>query len=165
MQLHGLEGVLATLKSLPAEVVSKRGGPVKLSLAKGARYLRDREREKLRAVVSGSDDSTGLLEKSIIASRGKAPAVGKGERYLVRIKRKPYDGGGLKKRERVGKRVTTLKTAHLLEYGSAHQPATPFIRPTFTAHAGQTIRIIEADLPKRIDAIVKKLAAANKSKG
>lgn len=158
MQLHGLDGVLATLRSLPAEVVSKRGGPVKLSLAKGARYLRDQEKAALRKVVTGSDETTGLLEQSIIASRGKPPTTGKGERYLVRIKRKAYSG-------RPGERVTTLKTAHLLEYGSEHQPATPFIRPTFVAHAGPAIRIIEADLPKRIERAVKKLAAQNAAKG
>ncbi len=158
MQLHGLDGVLTTLRSLPAEVVSKRGGPVKLSLAKGARYLRDQEKAALRKVVTGSDETTGLLEQSIIASRGKPPTTGKGERYLVRIKRKAYSG-------RPGERVTTLKTANLLEYGSEHQPATPFIRPTFQTHAGQTIRIIEADLPRRIERIAAKLAAQNASKG
>ena len=42
VKLTGVAGVLKTLSSLPAEVVSKRGGPVKAALAKGARFLRDR---------------------------------------------------------------------------------------------------------------------------
>ena len=33
-KLQGVDGVLATLQSLPAEVVSKRGGPVKAALRK-----------------------------------------------------------------------------------------------------------------------------------
>ena len=41
LEVSGIDGVLDTLKSLPAEVVSKRGGPVKLALAKGARLLRE----------------------------------------------------------------------------------------------------------------------------
>ena len=74
VKLTGVDGVLKTLSSLPAEVVSKRGGPVKAALAKGARFLRDRERDNLRAVLEPGDESTGLLEQNIIASRGKPPS-------------------------------------------------------------------------------------------
>src|SRR5690606_29694739 len=90
--IRGIDGVLKTLNSLPAEVVSKRGGPVKLSLAKGARFLRDRYKERLRrAIHSGKTTrSTGELEKRVIASRGKKPFGTKGERYLVRIKKRDY---------------------------------------------------------------------------
>src|SRR5690606_17498982 len=100
MQLQGVDGVLDMLRKLPAEVVSKRGGPVKLALAKGARFLRDRAKENLRRQIAlNGDESTGLLEKSVIASRGKPPLSGKGERYLVRVKRKAYDGQKLTKRD------------------------------------------------------------------
>lgn len=156
MDLQGVEGILTTLESLPAEVVSKRGGPVKLALAKGARLLRDHQKTALRTVISGSDDSTGLLEQSIIASRGKAPRGGKGERYLVRIKRKTYP-------DRKGKPTTTLKTAHLLEYGAPgnNQPATPFIRPTVQRHGAGVINVVTSDLVRRVDLVVRKLARAN----
>lgn len=159
MHLTGIDGVLATLRSLPADVVSKKGGPVKLSLAKGARYLRDAEKANLRQAIAigGQDDSTGLLEQNIIASRGKEPSGGNGERYLVRVKRKTYPG-------RQGKPVTTLQTANLLEYGSVHQPATPFIRPTVLAEGEKTIGIVTQDLVRRLDRIVKKLAAQNKGR-
>src|SRR5690625_5245721 len=119
VDIHGIDGVLKTLESLPKEIVSKRGGPVARALAKGARLIRDEAKKNLRAQIAvNGDESTGLLEKNIIASRGKALRVGKGERYLVRVRRKTYPG-------RSGKPVTTRKTASLLEYGSEHQPATP----------------------------------------
>lgn len=155
VNIRGIDGVLATLQSLPAEVVSKRGGPVKLALAKGARFLRDREREALRSVIEEGDQSTGLLEENIIASRGKAPAGGNGERYLVRIKRKMYPG-------RKGEQVSTLKSAQLKEYGSAHQPARSFIRRTVQTHAARTITIVVDDLKSRLDKVVKRLAATGK---
>ena len=139
VEIKGADAVLSILRSLPAEVVSKKGGPVKLSLAKGARYLRDREREALRSVIEEGDQSTGLLEENIIASRGKAPTGGNGERYLVRIKRKMYPG-------RKGEQVSTLKSAQLKEYGSAHQPARSFIRRTVQTHATRTITIVVDDL-------------------
>jgi HK97 gp10 family phage protein len=154
MQLSGVDGILKTLKSLPAEVVSKRGGPVKLALAKGARLLRNEVKKNLRAVID-SDESTGLLEKNIIASRGKQPTGGNGERYLVRVKRRTYV-------DREGKPVTTLKTANILEYGSEKQTAKPFIRPAAISKASQTINVVTTDLKKRLDKVVKDLARVNK---
>jgi hypothetical protein len=105
IQLHGLTGVLEMLKSLPPEVVSKRGGPVKAALRKGALViLRQAALNLARATDSlASDDSesTGLLLKNLVATRGKAPFSGNGERYLVRVRRKGY--------QRKGKPVSTLK--------------------------------------------------------
>lgn len=160
IQLTGLEGVLATLKSLPPEVVSKRGGPVKAALKKGALVLLKEAQFNLYRVTAnigtGEQENTGLLLKSLIATRGKAPIGGSGERYLVRVKRKSYD--------RRGKAVTTLKTAQLLEYGSSAQPAEPWLRPAFESKAEQAIKTVEGELVKSVDRIVKKLAAQNKGK-
>lgn len=153
VEIRGADEIQRLLKNLPAEVVSKRGGPVKLALAKGARFIRDREREALRAVLVDGDQSTGLLEENIIASRGKAPSGGNGERYLVRIKRKMYPG-------RKGQRVSTLKSAQIKEYGSSKQAAASFIRRTVRTHGGKAITIIVDDLKNRLDRVVKKLASS-----
>lgn len=154
MKLQGLDGVLKTLKSLPPEIVSKRGGPVKLALAKGARLIAAEVKKNLRSVVK-SDESTGLLEKNIISSRGKSPSGTKGERYIVRVKRKTYP-------DRNGKPVTTLKTANILEYGSTKQTAQPFIRPAAINKAQAAINVITTDLVKRVDKVVADLARKNK---
>lgn len=164
MKVEGLGGVLDTLKSLPPEIVSKRGGPVKLALAKGARLIRDEAIKNVRSVVSDSDDSTGLLAKNIIASRGKPIFGSKGERYLVRVRRKAYDGAKIGKKQKAGKRVTTHKTASLLEYGSSHQPATPWLRPAVQQKGQAAINVITKDLKRRVDQTVKKLAQQNKGK-
>lgn len=157
VKLTGIDGVLRTLRSLPAEVVSKRGGPVKAALAKGARFVRDQERKNLRAVLEPGDESTGLLEGNIIASRGKPPASGRGERYLVRVKRKMYPG-------RKGEQVSTLKSAQIKEYGSTKQPARSFIRRTVRESGAQAIEIVTKELSARIQKIVSKLAAQNKGR-
>lgn len=150
MKLEGLDGVLKTLKSLPPEIVSKRGGPVKLALAKGARVIAKEVKKNLISVVK-TDESTGFLSKNIIVSRGKEPRGVKGERYLVRVKRKTYP-------DREGRPVTTLKTAHILEYGSEKQTATPFIRPAAIAKQQEAINTVTTDLVKRLDKIVANLA-------
>lgn len=162
VKLTGVDGVLATLQSLPAEVVSKRGGPVKAALRKGALVILNEEKLRLQASIANQSpgakrETTGLLLKSLIASRGKAPTSGKGERYLVRVKRKTYTRKG-------GRPVTTLKSAQLLEYGSSKQPAEPWIRPAFLAKAEQAIRTVEVELVAGIDRVVKKLAAQNRGK-
>ena len=156
VKLTGLEGVLDTLKSLPPELVSKRGGPVLAALKKGAKVIQLQEKANLRAAIAHTTvdakaESTGLLEKNLIVSRGKAPTNGNGERVLVRIKRKTYPG-------RSGKPVTTLKTAHLLEYGSSTQPAEPWIRPAFATKAEEAIRTVERELLAGIARVVAKLS-------
>lgn len=163
VKLEGVDGVLATLKALPAEVVSRRGGPVKSALRKGALVILKAEKANLQAVTSNANDegkrySTGLLLKNLIASRGKAPTGGNGERYLVRVRRKTYPG------RKGGKPVTTLQAANLLEYSSSKQPAEPWIRPAFLSKAPEAIKTIETELVKGIDRVVKKLAAQNKGK-
>lgn len=164
MNVEGLNGVLDTLQSLPAEVVSKRGGPVKLSLAKAARVIRDQAKANLREIVSDSDESTGLLEKNVIVTRGKEPRGTKGERYLVRVRRKAYDGGKIGKRQKAGKRVTTHKTASLLEYGSSHQPPRPWLRKAVKQKGSEAINVFTEDLNKRIANTVKRLERQNRGK-
>jgi hypothetical protein len=107
----------------------------------------------LRAVTnnqtaSGEKESTGLLAKSIVVTRGKAPTTGNGERYLVRVKGKTY--------ARKGKVVTTKKTAQLLEYGSSKQPAEPWLRPAFASKATEAINTVVRELPKEIDKAAQK---------
>jgi len=159
MTITGLDGVVATLNSLPAEVVSKKGGPVKLALAKGARKLRDYAKQNLRAAIAHGPTtrSTGELESRVIASRGKAPTGTKGERYLVRVKKRDYINAD-------GVRTNPLMTANLTEYGSSHQPATPWLRPAVMQHGEEIITTITTDLSRRIQLTVKKLAAANKGR-
>jgi HK97 gp10 family phage protein len=155
VKLTGVDDVLRLLQSLPAEVVSKRGGPVKAALRTGARVIQQQASLNLARAVNafdpeGDPQSTGLLLKNLVVTRGKAPSSGNGERYLVRVRKKVYPN-------RKGEVTTTLKTAQLLEYGSSKQPAEPWIRPAFNAKALQAINVTVSTLRKNIDAIVRKL--------
>lgn len=157
VEVKGLTGVYETLKSLPYELVHKKGGIVKLALKRAAMYLRDQEKARLRAMLNeaGRNETTGLLEKNIIASRGKSSgAMMNQERYLVRVKRKIYPSVK-------GKPVSTVKTAHLFEYGRSKQgdqPARPFIRPTIAADAEKAINVFTDYINKRINKEVQRIA-------
>lgn len=155
----GIPGIIRTLNSLPAEIVSKKGGPVKLALAKAARLVRDEAKSNLqRSIDLRGADSTGTTVRSVIASRGKAPNDGNGERYLVRVKKRTFvNARGLK--------ASTLMTANLMEWGSGHQPATPWLRPAVMSKGQEAIDVMVTDLSRRIDLIVRQLAAKNGSAG
>jgi HK97 gp10 family phage protein len=167
MKLQGLDGVLDTLRQLPAEVVSKRGGPARAALRKGAVVIHKQELANLRAVLGHQKDgvareSTGLLLKNVVVTRGKEPKDTKGERYLVRVRRKVYPGRSGKSAGQ--KATTTLAAAQLLEYGSSQQPAEPWIRPAFESRAREAIATVETEMLKGIDRITKKLAKQNARK-
>jgi hypothetical protein len=48
-----------------------------------------------------------------------------------------------------------------MEYGTEHQPATPWLRPAVAQNGAQTIDVVVTDLKKRIDQTVATLAAQN----
>jgi HK97 gp10 family phage protein len=154
LKLTGIDGIIATLRALPPEIVSKRGGPAKAALRKAARVIQKPAVANVRASADEDREATELLAKSVVVTRGKPPSDGKGERYLVRVKRKTYPG-------RSGKPTTTLKTAQLKEYGSSQQQAEPWLRPAFAAKAKEAIGVVTTELVKGIDRVVAKLAKQN----
>ena len=142
IKLHGIDGVIDALQKLPPEIVSKRGGPVLAALKKGARVIHKQAKANLSA--SMDEESTGILEKNLIVSRGKAPSSGKGERVLIRVRRKVY--------KRTAKEATTtLKTAQIKEYGSVKQAAEPWLRPAFAAKAAEAIDVASKSVATEID--------------
>lgn len=152
---RGIDQALELLRKLPPEVVSKRGGPVKLSLKKGANVLRKSAAGKLELRLQNADDegkrhSIGLLLKNLIVSRGKPPRDGNGERYLVRVKREAYPD------RTTAARTTTTENGARLEYGTEKQPAEPWIRPAFAESAPEAIRVVQVDLVARIEKIARK---------
>ena len=159
VKITGVDDVIKSLKSLPPEIVSKRGGPVKSALRKAAQVIRKQAIINLDATIGVNVDggyfSTGLLKKSVVVTRGKPPTGSKGERYLVRVKRRVYPKQSDKQRT-----VTTLKTAHLLEYGASRsnrQPARPWLRPAAIAKANEAINTATTELIKEINKVKSKL--------
>jgi len=163
VKLSGLEGVLSTLQKLPPELVSRKGGPVLASLRKGARVLVKQSKENFRAAVAmpgrtGITDSTGFTEKQIVASRRRMPGSEKGEHVVITVNPKPHPTSKGKYR---GKPIKANDIAFIMEVGYSKQPATPWLRPAYYARRDEVLRVVETDLVKRVDKIVKKLATQN----
>jgi HK97 gp10 family phage protein len=165
--LKGGKELVKMLHELPAELVSKRGGPVRLALRKAAMAIRDEESRRFQALTSHDPENTGLLDRSIIAKRGRVDPGFKGEKYIVTFKRYVYLKSFLSNVKKLGTgqkmdTVTTRKTAQIFEYGSSHQSPRPFIRPAFNAKAGEAVDIFMSELKRRIDIINKKVAKGRK---
>lgn len=160
MEVKGLAGSLAMLQKLPAEVVSKNGGPVRRALRKGARVIQAEAKLRFRLAVaqvgkSGITDSTGFTESMIIVRKGKF--AGKGERQVVTVRYGQAHPSGQKFR---GRPIYANDIAFIMEAGTSNQPATPWAKPAFVAKAAEAIATVERELPRDIERIAAKLAKA-----
>lgn len=170
MNLTGVDGVLETLRSLPPEVVSRRGGVVLRALRKGASVITKQAKSNLASAINAVDDSgnpysTGLLLKTGLSVLRKNPPSGeKGELVRIRVKRATYPNRRLRSGRRGGSKMSTNDSAWFLEYGTSKQAARPWLRPAFESKAQQAIDTVQTELKKAIDRVVKKLAQQNKGK-
>jgi HK97 gp10 family phage protein len=158
VRLTGLDGVLGMLEKLPAEVVTKNGGPVRKVLRKAANLLRKEAKARFRVAVAevgktGITDSTGFTEKHIITRRAKYRH--KGERMVVTVRYGKQHPSGHRFR---GRPIFANDIAFIMEAGTSKQPATPWLRPAFAAKAPEAISTIERELPREIERIAERLA-------
>jgi HK97 gp10 family phage protein len=159
--LHGLDGVLAALKALPPEIVSKNGGPVKSALRKGGVVIQKAAQENVRRVVTNTQakgyTSTEVLEKAIVVRRDPNPQrSGAAERYRVLIARGRKYGDRLNKKG--GKPLTAVMTGRWLEFGDERQPAEPWMTPAFMSSKERALSTVVDELRKGVDRAIRKVS-------
>lgn len=165
VEIRGLTGVLDALKSLPPEIVSKRGGPVRASLRAAANVLRDEAKANVARIIAepnvdGDNRSTGLLHKSIQTKRSKLKSGVNGEAFVVGIRRGQKYPDSRQGRKEV---VTAVQVGRLLEYGTEKRKPMPWLRPAFDAKGSAALARFSEEMQKRTTAAIKKaekLAAA-----
>lgn len=169
MEIKGIDEVANMLATLPPEIVSKRGGPVRAALRKAAIVIQKEAQKNVRAIVAEPNKdgkpskSTGALEKAISVGRGKYLGGNNGERYLVwipKLKQKYANTRDNVRKRRAGKTYYTESPqfyGRFLEYGTAKMSAKPFMRPAVMNKGAEAINVAKTDLLKRIDAIAQKL--------
>lgn len=152
VKIEGLSELLETLKRLPPEIVSKRGGPVRAALRKAGVVIQREAQANVRRIVEEPNkdgkpsDSTGTLEKAIIVSRRKPTPGFKGEIFSVRVKRGAKNARG----------VTANKYGGILEFGHEGVPAKSWLRAAFETKKQTALDTFVTELRKRIDAAAKK---------
>lgn len=157
--IEGLDDVLRRLRALGAEA-SKRGGPVRAAVRKGAVVIqKEAQANVLRIVatpnIGGGDVSTGLLEKSIKPIRMKAMRGGeRGESFLVTVPRRARYP--ISKRTPSGIGVATV--GKMLEYGTSKRQPMPWMRPAFHAKKDEAAKVMADEVLNGIEKLEKKLA-------
>lgn len=173
--VEGLDGVLKTLRSLPPELVSKRGGPIRSALYKAAKVIQTQARENVQTIVDtpnkgGSDRSSGALKESITIRRRKPKGNNNGEVYTVGIspiKRFYADTRHNVRKQRVGKGYYILPPTYyawFLEFGTSRMQPHPFMRPAFDAKKEEAVQTFTTELNAGIERILKKLNRQNRVK-
>ncbi len=147
VRIEGLSEILETLKRLPPEIVSKRGGPVRVALRKAAVVVQKEYQGNVDRVAQEgeSNESTGALKKAIIVSR-KKPGGFKGERFWVRIKRSAKNAKG----------VSPNTYGGVLEFGDQRIPAKSPMRRAWEAKKSEALDTFMREMPKAIEAAVKR---------
>ena len=158
VRIEGLDTLLNRLRRLGPEA-AKRGGPVRRAVRKGAVIIANEAKANVRQIVatpnvSGQDESSGTLEKSIRPVRGKPNRNGlKGETFYVMIpKRARYP---ISTRTPTGMPVAMV--GRMLEYGTAKRRPHPWMGPAFHSKKGEAVKVMTDDLLKGIDALEKKM--------
>ena len=151
--LKGLDDVLAKLRALPPEIVSKRGGPVAASLRKGGNVIQKEAKANIRKVTQNTEEagyaSTGTLEKAVVVRRDPNPKrAGANERYRVLISRKKYEGRDTK----------AVATGRYLEFGTEHQKAEPWMTPAFMSSKERALQTVVDELLKGIEKAIAKVS-------
>lgn len=158
VSIEGLDDVIRRLRALGAEA-SKRGGPVRAAVRKGAVVIQKEMQANVRHIVAtpnigGDDYSTGTLEKSIKPMRAKARRDGvKGETYFVTVPRRARYPTTEKTPSGIG--VATV--GKMLEYGTSKRRPMPFARPAFHGKKVEAAKVMRDELLKGIDKLEKKL--------
>jgi len=158
--IKGLEGVVKTLRELPPELVSKRGGVVRRAASKAINVIRNQARVNLRArTLSGDNSNTGFTAKSVVSKRKKPPAGVNGERFIVTVKYEDHPTSrGVYKR----KKIKANDIAFMMEYGTINQPPEPWLRPAYESKKELAVSTATAEVLSGIKKAVDKLSRQNK---
>jgi HK97 gp10 family phage protein len=153
IDIKGINAVKKTLEKLPEELRKSSQSAV---LRAGGKPILKREKSKVPV-------ADGLLKKSL-----GIMLVGKGIKSAVKIGvRKGYKGRSLgfkeSKRGKTKGQMTERfqdpsNYSHLVEFGTSHSAAKPFIRPAIDEAQGEVIDAMAAGLDKHLTRVAARLA-------
>lgn len=149
LRVQGLKELLDTLMSLPPEIVSVRGGPVRTAARKAGVVIQKEAILNVERIGAEgpTNESTGLLAKSIIVSR-KKPRGHKGERFQVRVKRRGKGAQG----------TAPSTYGAVLEFGDERIKANSWLRKAGEAKRTEATNTFVSELTKATARAVKKAA-------
>lgn len=152
-EIEGLAELLRTLEALPREIVSVKGGPVRVGLRKAGQVFQRAAGANIDRIVAEPNKggrpnvSSGTLKNAVIVSRDPNPQrSGANERVLVRLRRKDRAPNG----------ASVHAYGGMLEFGNEQVPAKPWLRPVVPEKSSEALSVFIAETKKAIDRAVKK---------
>lgn len=151
--ISGLKEIEEVLKKLP-ENMAKRA--TYGALRAGAAVIAKAARAKVKA--NPSIDS-GLLEKNI-TSRARRRSKKGSAVVSVGIHRKAAQV--VRKGRKKPVKVVPSRYAHLVEFGTEHSPAEPFMRPALDEQVGVAAEKVKEGLARAVEREARKLASGRR---
>lgn len=142
-QIHGLDAVLRKMRALPDKLKQKG---VRSAGTKAMRIVRDAAR--VRARQFDDPKSPSNIAKAIVTR-----VDAKGGRRVGGVVVKVGVAGGARPKK------GNVDTGHwrMLEFGTSHMPAQPFMRPALETNVGRVTDAFVANLNTEIDKITARL--------
>lgn len=142
IKVHGLRELGEYLtKNLPAEIASKRGGPLLQGLMAAGRMMRDEAKQ-------AAPVESGRLQESISLRRLKKPQATEGVQVYVKRGKSKQDMRG-------------AFYAAMVEYGtiggdSPDQSPQPYMRPTFDSKKTDAVEVFRAAFAKSLQSAARR---------
>lgn len=159
LTINGLAPTIQNLRSLPADIGGKGGGPLRGALFAATRIIRD-EAVTLAPIGTGTPNP-GNLRRNIFIYRDRNPrgSTGAAERYIISVR---TGRKGLKRFKVSGSlRALTGGDAWYwfwVEFGTSKQPAKPFMRPAFESMKRRALIVFGRELRIGVSKVAKRAA-------
>ncbi|MCX2892132.1 HK97 gp10 family phage protein [Stenotrophomonas lactitubi] len=158
IEIHGLDGLLSSLKALPVEL---QGKPLQTALRRGGNLIRDAARARVPR-ASGFLATQIVVRRANARNRNRAGVGPGGEYFTVGVKtgkRAKYANTKRNRRQRrVGKVYVQAGWAsywRYLEFGTKKMAAKPFLTPAAEANGPQAAQLIVDQTRAAIDRVMK----------
>lgn len=152
-EIEGLGELLKTLKALPKEIVSVKGGPVRVGLRAAGRVFQRAAQANIDRIVAEQNKdgrpsvSSGTLKKAVIVSRDPNPQRSRAnERMLVRLRRKDRAPNG----------ASVHAYGGMLEFGNEQVLAKPWLRPVVAEKSSEALNAFIKSTRRSIKSAVKR---------
>lgn len=151
IQIRGVESLLKTMRALPVELRKK---PARAALGRAAKVIREQAQTNARQI---DDPETGRAIADNIVQRFRSRYHRRTGDLMISVGVATEKGRIPKGNPDTGPKGNTPHW-HLLELGTEHMPAQPFMRPAAQAKAGEAVNVFASELDKALTRLTKRLA-------
>lgn len=158
LELHGLDGLLRSLRQLPKEL---QGKPLQTGMRKAGNLIRDEAKRRVPR-ASGFMSKQIVVRRAAAKDRRKARVGAGGEYFTVGVrtgKKVKYANTKRNRRQgRAGKLYEQSGWAHywrFIEFGTKKMRAKPFLTPAAEARGPQAAQVMIDETRNAIDKIMK----------